>query len=83
MIGSNMILPTLFSIYLLLMPTMDCTSEVVCYKQTPSTIEGKVSWDVIDITSWERLETFWIDENTMQAKITQPNGDIEYTNYTK
>lgn len=64
------------------MPSMTC-NEVLCYKQTPSLVENKVNWDVIDIQSWERLETFWIDENTMQAKITQPDGSTEYTNYTK
>jgi len=76
-----MIPTALFALYVSLFPSMDCTSEVVCYKHWPSAVESKEDWDVIDLQTFERLETTWISDTSMQSKITQPTGEIEYFLY--
>jgi hypothetical protein len=70
-------LSTILVLYSMLMPTMDCTSEVVCMKQTASQVEGKIDWDIIDLGNYDRLEFTWTDENTAFNKLTHADGKIE------
>ena len=64
-------------LYYSILPSMTCT-DVICYKQIPSVIEGKLDWDVIDINNWDRLQATW-DKEGMISKITHLNGEVETT----